>query len=604
MVKYRVHLEPNVGQPIHLIEPSTADDRSARLSAEDKHLLRREQDEVQDLYARSGGASGSSGSAPLSAFGNSMSARNIADGVHLRQGKHWLRKTVYMDNLQHGSIHNYATGNQKRLENVEREQRLLHGNSNRLTKGERIEQSFKLAKEMPVHQTKKELKPVKVLSLLPSFELSQHMLYAVQFLDDNVLDDELLDQSQLDPKGRVVHKRGRQILLEYTPAQVRTLESGVLEQVNREAVNQISFLVPGAPLANKGGKGPGAPDAADEADSDFGEDSEEDELTRKPKQASSSTKGGNGDQEYLKWIRDYSYKTTTFKPCERFGMVWKKSTVEAPGDVNNVLYDSVRFVELAGARIDCTRTQTDEWDSEGSRSKRIKVDRRLTADEHDTVTNRLRDIQEVDITSGDSQQDDEDEAERRNSSKSKSTSSSSSSSSSSRRRSRSTRSPRSSSSAPTRPSLRPRRRTSKNRPRRHQQSPRPSAQPRPRPTRSRSRRRSWAAPRRRRAAAPASHRPRKARKASRMTARARAASSEISYLSFPLLPFSTHPHPAPRPGSMRSRLTHSDTHRATSASRCSTAPAITRKPRTPRWSSLSSGPTPRRSSQGAPQARP
>jgi len=398
--KYRVHLEPAVGNAIHLIDPRTAEVRGTALAPQDKHILRRETDEVQEFFQSAFGQ----GTKKLSAFGNTMSLRNLGKSGKVRQGKHWLRKTEYIDNDQAVSMHNYATSsaeNQKKLAQLEKEQKLIQGNIQRLTKTERIAKSFEVAKKDPVHHSNKSLKPVKIFKVLPSLELAAHALFQVNFIDENIMDDKNTSAGVSSSPKR---KRGR-VAVEYSEEQRRALEGSLLEEVNNDESTDgtlISLLIPASDFASGSLKKKSKQAVTTDKDgnaSDSDKDSAfDDSDSDDEKENAGANAAGSSDQNgtSLKWVRDYEYRTQQFPPRTRYGLVWKKSSLSTQGTANDPVYSTVTFAKVEPVRLDMSRSQRDKYDIVATRKKRIKLERReLTEEEKESQKARETLIQEA-----------------------------------------------------------------------------------------------------------------------------------------------------------------------------------------------------------------
>mmetsp|Transcript_20026 Transcript_20026/g.43287 ORF Transcript_20026/g.43287 Transcript_20026/m.43287 type:complete len:553 (-) Transcript_20026:683-2341(-) len=379
--KYRVHLQPVVGQPIHLIDPTTAEIKEARLADADKALLRRENDEVQDFYGSNQGAR-----VQVSTFGNTMSLRNIFDSTKIRAGKHWLRKTEYIGNNQLGNIHNYtseALENKKRLAHLEKSKKQFELNSKNLTKSERIEESFKQAKSIPKHQTKPGLKPVKMYSLLPSLKLAENTYFHVSFLDENLLEDQQ-EQTKENPANTNNKKRKGPITVEYSDDQRGRLSKAVLQQIHESEASQISYLLPETSSTGVAGK------KKRKVATENGEDDVEEEEEEEAEEPAEKPTG-----EGLKWVRDYDYNLKEVKPFEKFALLWDKKLESAKADVHNPLYGTVQFVELEPSAMEMRRKQTDKYDIIETRKKRIAIERRpFDATERETHEDRRRELED------------------------------------------------------------------------------------------------------------------------------------------------------------------------------------------------------------------
>lgn len=429
--QYRVHMEPVVGNPIHLIDPSTAEDSEiTQIEAKDKYLIRREADDGLTDTTNS-----NQGSQKVSKFGNAMSLRNIADSKIIRAGKHWLRKTEYIDNNLMASNTTYLTGhveNQQKLKRFDKESKMKSVNKANISRSDIIEESFKIAKQTPVHELRPHLKPVKIFNLVPDLGMAKNQLFHVNFMDDHILDDDNIDQSQ---KSQI--EKGRNIV-NYSQNQLKTIESSILQQVHDDNSKQISFFVP---ALEKESTSTGKSDTAtskenddeekEEEDSDFGDDSDDDDIndeatknkeekkvngnTSKEENTKETSISSNDetkmevdentsptsitvedntfDPNKLKWVRDYIYEPRDGNACERFALKYNKRDLEAKGDANNIVYGKVKFCELEPIRLEMSRYQTDEFDIEESRKKRIKLERRdYTDTEKGQVDLRIQEL--------------------------------------------------------------------------------------------------------------------------------------------------------------------------------------------------------------------
>jgi len=323
---YRVHMEPTIGLPINMIDPSTAENPSATLQQADVFLLRRENDEVQD-YLRGAG----DGKA-LSSFGTSLSVRRIYDANSVRQGKHWLRRTMYMDNNQFAQQNNQISGTEELMKQSDAlAKRIKQAEINLKDKSERIERSFALSKEAPIHAEKPNMKPVKVFDILPDFNLVEQPLYQTHLIDERLLDGVAV------PSGDETSKK-------YSKTELALLSRTLLYPCSENS-SAVSFLIPTEEASN-------------------------------PKD--------------FRWVRDYQYTIGEGQKMDKFMFIWNSDDINAGSDAANPLHSTVVFGGLEPTVLTLNRTATGSYNTEKSRQQAINVTRRAFDEEemHDREVER------------------------------------------------------------------------------------------------------------------------------------------------------------------------------------------------------------------------
>ena len=379
--EYRVHIQPSLGPPIHLIDPSSAAVPETRLEEADRLLLRTDADEGTALAAS---VLNKASTAPLlgapaglglavglgkgGAGNESATMEFLKRAEKARAGKSWLLKTQYLDNNLNRSVHSYSSGAdeaRRRAELYAKQREEWEAASKQMTKLERIEHSFAVANDgtLPKHQTKPHLKPVKVFQLLPEVSLAGNEYYQVQFADKDIA-------PAVEEKDAEARKKTQEMLLAHAKlAQVGDAGSGEKEDTN------VALLVP-----MKSTK-----DVLDE------------EL-----------EGPKYDFDKLSSLRDYTFAIRTFLPEERFAFVWDSSPAKTVQGQTKC--GTVNFVQVQENAIDLKRNPSLYSDSRKRKIARLQQfhinKRQFTEEEKEEREKKVEVMEE-----GESDSEDENEEE-------------------------------------------------------------------------------------------------------------------------------------------------------------------------------------------------
>ncbi|KAG0473339.1 hypothetical protein HPP92_015196 [Vanilla planifolia] len=154
MYKPKLYLEPDLGIPLDLLDISVYNRTAVcpSLSPEDEELLRDTEVET-----------------PVKLGGIRRKERPTEKGVS------WLVNTEYISSLSMDTAKQSMSEKQAKEMRQSREGRndFLENLNNREKQIQAIEDSFKASKLLPVHQTNRSLKPMKILPLLPDFDRNQ-----------------------------------------------------------------------------------------------------------------------------------------------------------------------------------------------------------------------------------------------------------------------------------------------------------------------------------------------------------------------------------------------------------------------------------------------
>jgi len=419
----RIHLRPTIGLPIHLIDPRTAEVPMVPLSDADKYILRSDASE-----AGAGLGAFGAGMGAKTRFGAGSGLRNLQRAAALREGKHWLRKTEYIDNnpLRKGKeAVSMIKENEKRMNQLRKQQKLADSNKSMLTQEERVELSFEKAKLLPKHRTKPNLKPLKVWNVVPDLKMAANKLFHVSFRDFNILRD---DQKAHAKKEAIYSKEDEETLS-------RAMLMTIHENGTEEDTEMISLLLPAGERSAKkrkreenGTKNEGKRDgfsaaanatsekkqelAAGDEEIDALEQPGEKENEKKKGSISSSDSLSESDDDdagglQMKWNRDYFYQVTNFREKDKFALLWKKDSLEREAEPGKTIYDTVSYVELQPSVLTVSRNQTDKYDVKASRAKRIRLDKRGFDPDEEQEMNYRRTRLEAGNYSGDEEEEDE-----------------------------------------------------------------------------------------------------------------------------------------------------------------------------------------------------
>ncbi|XP_042487246.1 protein PAF1 homolog [Macadamia integrifolia] len=184
MHKPKLFVEPDLGIPLDLLDISVYNPPSIRppLAPEDEKLLR---------------------------DGESVTPAK-QDGIRRKErptdkGVSWLVKTQYISPLSMDAAKQSLTEKQaKDLRETRGSRNLLESFNDREKQIQAIEASFEACKSVPVHATKKSLRPVEILPLLPDFDRYEDQFVLAAFDSDPTADSEVYNK--LDRSARDMHE--------------------------------------------------------------------------------------------------------------------------------------------------------------------------------------------------------------------------------------------------------------------------------------------------------------------------------------------------------------------------------------------------------------
>ncbi|XP_057527318.1 protein PAF1 homolog [Amaranthus tricolor] len=193
MHKPKLYVEPDLGIPLDLLDLSVYNPPVERfpLAPEDEELLR--DDEA---------------ATPLKRDGIKRKERPSDQGVS------WLVKTQYISPLSNDGTKQSLTEKQaKELRELKEGHNVLHNLNNRDRQIKEIQASFEACKSQPVHATKKHLKPVEVLPLLPYFDRYDDQYVVANFDGEPTVDAEMFGKM---PKSIREDLEGKAVMKSFT----------------------------------------------------------------------------------------------------------------------------------------------------------------------------------------------------------------------------------------------------------------------------------------------------------------------------------------------------------------------------------------------------
>ena len=380
--EYRVHIQPSLGPPIHLIDPSSAAVPETSLEEADRLLLRTDADEGTALAAS---VLNKSASAPLRVLSGpglglgldltGSASAGLSDNATLeflkraekaRSGKSWLLKTQYLDNNLNRSVHNYSSGAdeaRRRAEAYVKQREEWEAASKQMTKKERIEHSFTVANDgtLPKHKTKPHLKPVKVFQLLPDRALAANEYYQVQFADSDMA-------PAVDAQDQAARKKIQEMLL----AHAKLAQVGEQEGRDEDDSN-VALLVP----------------------------TKSDEKVLDPE-----LEAQKYDFDKLASLRDYTFAVRTFLPKERFAFVWDSTPAKTQGQTK---LGTVNFIQVQENAIDLRRNPNLYSDSRKrkiARMQQFHIKKRQFTEEEKDERQKKVDVMEEGESESESEEED------------------------------------------------------------------------------------------------------------------------------------------------------------------------------------------------------
>jgi len=328
--QYRIHIEPDIGPPIHLIDPKSASVPNVPLAEEDRELLKDDDDHFVkgSNYAHLGN---DDGIPDLERF--------VKTAERARRGRSWLLKTQYLDNNLKKSVHNYTSEAdivRRKREEFESEMKAYEKESQKPLK-ERILETFEVAgsDELPKH--KKGLKPVKILDVVPSLDLCENEYYHVSFDSPNILpedSDKLQDRSS---KAKYILNHSR------------LFTKG----------NNVALLIPTSKKS-----------LLDDDDENVSE---------------------NLNLKRLREVREFQYSVRQHGINERFAFLWDQTPAK---EVNQVKRGTVSFLRLEEAGVEMKRQSTSNKKSRKQAQEYDLKERPLNDEENESRKKRKTELVE------------------------------------------------------------------------------------------------------------------------------------------------------------------------------------------------------------------